>query len=419
MLAVLRALPFVLVLLSFAVLPGVAPRFWHQRMAVLSLGFVALGLGIESACLGVLPAVSALWQVSVAEFMPFIFLLLALYALGGGIMITGGPWGRPVGNFLLLVLGMLLASVMGTIGASLLLIHPLLAANGHRYEKRHVVLAFIILVGNAGGALSPLGDPPLLVGFLKGVPFFWPFLNLWAPLLVLAVPVLAVCFGLDVYFARREPRAKLQALRVRGLLNVLLLMVLTLAIVIEGVWHPGDVHAFTAVMPGEQLGLAMLAGLCVAVSEAFTPRAIRVHNRFAWAAMKEIFILFFAIYTTIGPVFMLLAHAHLDAGNPLLWFWASGVASAVLDAAPTYLIFFQAAGGDAIRLAAPPASLLTALAAGSVFFGPITYLGNAPNLMIREIAARRGVRMPGFFAYAGMMCVVLVPVYVVMSWVFY
>lgn len=415
----LRALPFALVLLSFAVLPGLAPRFWHRRMAVLSLGFVGLGLVIESVCLGVLPAVAALWQVSVAEFMPFIFLLLALYALGGGIMISGGPWGRPAGNLLLLAVGTLLASVMGTIGASLLLIHPLLAANGHRFEKRHLVLAFIILVGNAGGALSPLGDPPLLVGFLKGVPFFWPVLNLWAPFLVLTVPVLALTYGVDVYFARREARPRLKKFQVRGWLNILLLLVLTLAIVVEGGWHPGEIYAFSARMPGEQLALAVLAGLCVAISEAFTPRAIRAHNRFAWGAMKEIIILFFAIYATIGPVFLLLARAHLDAGNPLSWFWASGVASAVLDAAPTYLIFFQAAGGDAMRLAAPPATLLTALAAGSVFFGPVTYLGNAPNLMIREIAARRGVKMPGFFAYAGVMCVVLVPVYVVMSWVFY
>ncbi len=414
----LRAVPFALVLAGFAVLPGIAPRFWHRRMALLSFGFVGLGLVIESFAVGLLPAVQALWQVSVAEFMPFIFLLLALYALGGGIMITGGPWGRPAGNLLLLLVGAVLASVMGTIGASLLLIHPLLAANGHRYEKRHLVLAFIILVGNAGGALSPLGDPPLLVGFLKGVPFFWPLLNLWAPFLLLAVPVLALSFGLDVYYARRESRPARKRLRVRGVLNIVLLLLLTLGILIEGVWHPGVVHAFSAVMPGEQLALAMLAGICVALSEGFTRRAIRAHNRFAWAPMKEIIILFFAIYATIGPVFALLAGAHL-AKDPILWFWASGIASAILDAAPTYLIFFQAAGGHAASLAAPPATLLAALAAGSVFFGPVTYLGNAPNLMIREIAARRGVRMPGFFVYAGIMCVVLVPVYLVMGWVFY
>ncbi len=415
----LLSLPFAMVLLSFAVLPGLMPRFWHRRMAIISLGWVALALALETLNGGAAAAVAGLWQVSVGEFLPFIVLLLALYALGGGILITGGPWGRPGGNLLLLVIGTLLAAVMGTIGAALLLIHPLLAANAHRFEKRHLVLAFIILVGNAGGALSPLGDPPLLVGFLRGVPFFWPLIYLWAPLLVLAVPVLALCFGLDIYFARREARPQTQPLRVRGILNIFLLLVLMVAIPIEGVWHPGMVRIVSARLPGEQVVVTLLAVMCIVISEVFTAKSIRAHNRFAWTAMREIGILFFAIFATIEPVFALLAQANLNADHPLLWFWASGIASAVLDAAPTYLIFFQAAGGNAAQLAAAPAHLLTALAAGSVFFGPVTYLGNAPNLMIREIAARRAVKMPGFFVYAGVMIVVLVPIYLLMSVIFF
>ncbi|HQT65098.1 MAG: sodium:proton antiporter [Acidocella sp. 20-57-95] len=415
----LLSLPFAMVLLSFAVLPGLAPRIWHRHMAVISLAWVGLALLLTALVDGAGAAAADIWNVSIVEFLPFIVLLLALYALGGGILITGGPWGRPAGNLLLLVIGTLLAAIMGTIGASLLLIHPLLAANAHRFEKRHLVLAFIILVGNAGGALSPLGDPPLLVGFLRGVPFFWPLIYLWAPLVVLAVPVLALCFGLDMYFARREARPKAQPLRVRGGLNIFLLLVLMVAIPIEGVWHPGTVRILTAKLPGEHVVVTLLAVICIAVSEFFTAKSIRAHNRFAWSAMREIVILFFAIFATITPVFALLARANLNADQPLLWFWASGIASAVLDAAPTYLIFFQAAGGNAAQLAAAPSHLLTALAAGSVFFGPVTYLGNAPNLMIREIAARRAVKMPGFFAYAAVMMVVLVPIYVVMSWIFF
>ncbi|OYV35118.1 MAG: hypothetical protein B7Z81_09145 [Acidocella sp. 20-61-6] len=301
----------------------------------------------------------------------------------------------------------------------MLLIHPLLAANGHRFEKRHLVLAFIILVGNAGGALSPLGDPPLLVGFLRGVPFFWPLLHLWAPLLVLAVPVLVLCYGVDTYLAKREAQPQRQKLRVRGGLNIGLLLVLMLAIPLEGVWHPGTVDLLSAQMPAEHLAVTVLAIGCIAISEIFTPKSIRAHNRFAWTAMREIGVLFFAIFATIGPVFVLLQQADLDVDHPLLWFWASGVASAVLDAAPTYLIFFQAAGGNAVQLSTDPSHLLTALAAGSVFFGPVTYLGNAPNLMIREIAARRAVKMPGFFAYAGVMILVLTPIYILMSWLFF
>jgi Na+/H+ antiporter NhaD/arsenite permease-like protein len=413
-----QIIPFAGVLLSFAILPGALARFWHRRMAAIIGFWVALGFVLQSFERGGQAAALALWQVTLAEFLPFIVLLLALYALGGGISIRGGALGRPVGNLVLLIAGTVLASIMGTIGASLLLIHPLLAANGYRYEKRHLVLGFIILVGNCGGALSPLGDPPLLVGFLRGVPFFWPLTHLLLPLLLLAVPVLALTFGLDVWLARREARPRLEKLRIRGVLNMLLLVVLIAVIPLEGIWHPGDVTVLWARIPGEHLAVMLVEAGCILVSEMFTPKAIRSQNRFAWETMREIIILFFAIFATIGPAFALLQTAHIPP-LPLAWFWASGIASAVLDAAPTYLIFFEAAGGHATALAKEPARLLTAIAAGSVFFGPLTYLGNAPNLMIREIASRRGVRMPGFFAFAVIMSVVLVPIYAVMSWVFF
>lgn len=413
------ALPFLGVLVSFAVLPGAAPRFWHRRMAVIILAWVALHVVLQAAAQGVGAAVDGLWDVSVAEFLPFIVLLLALYAMGGGIAITGGPWGRPAGNLLLLAAGTVLAGVMGTIGASLLLIHPLLAANGHRFEKRHLVLAFIILVGNAGGALSPLGDPPLLVGFLRGVPFLWPLAHLTAPLLVVAVPVLALTYFADRHFARGEARPRRRPLRLRGWLNVALLLALMAAIPLEGIWHPGMIALLGAKLPREQAAVTGLAAMAIAISEYFTPRAVRAHNRFAWGTMREIVILFFAIFATIGPVYTLLARTDLTHAAPVWWFWSAGIASAVLDAAPTYLIFFKAAGGDAAKLSAGSSTLLSALAAGAVFFGPVTYLGNAPNLMVREIAARRGVRMPGFFTYAAVMVAVLAPVFLVLSLLFF
>jgi Na+/H+ antiporter NhaD/arsenite permease-like protein len=413
-----QALPFAGVLLSFAILPGLLPRFWHRHMLAIIGGWIVLDLAGQIFVHGPAAAVLAMCDITVAEFLPFIVLLLALYALGGGIAIKGGPWGRPAGNLLLLVIGTFLASIMGTIGASLLLIHPLLAANASRSEKRHLVLAFIILVGNCGGALSPLGDPPLLVGFLRGVPFFWPLTHLALSLIVVTMPVLLLCYGLDVYFFQREPRPAPQKFSVRGGLNIALLVLLVIVIPIEGVWHPGEVRFLSLSMPGEQFSVMLLEIACIVLSEVFTPRAIRTQNRFAWGAMREIIILFFGVFTTIGPVFGLLQHANL-APDPLAWFWASGIASAVLDAAPTYLIFFNAAGGHAASLASGAAPLLTAIAAGSVYFGPVTYLGNAPNLMIREIAARRGVRMPGFFQYAGVMILVMTPLYVLLSFLFF
>jgi Na+/H+ antiporter NhaD/arsenite permease-like protein len=387
-------------------------------MAWLIGAWVTLAFALDVWAAGVSSALDLFWQESVAEFAPFILLLLALYALGGGVGIKGGPWGRPGGNLLLLVIGTGLASVMGTIGASLLLIHPLLAANAGRREVRHLVLAFIILAGNCGGALSPLGDPPLLVGFLRGVPFAWPFMHLWLPLLLLAAPVLGLCYGIDVYLTRRDPKPAVQPLRIRGGLNIALLGVLAVTLPLEGVWHPGVLRGLGLTMPGEQLAAAAIELGCIIVSELFTPAAIRNQNRFAWTAMREITILFWAIFLTIPPVFVALQHANL-APHPRAWFWASGWASAILDAAPTYLLFFQAAGGHAAALTAAPATLLTAIAAGSVFFGPLTYLGNAPNLMIREIAARRGVRMPGFFAYAGVMILVMTPILALESLIFF
>ena len=412
--ALSQAVPFAGVLLSFAILPGGAPRFWHRQMLRIILGWVVLALAQQAVLGGVVYALEAMSQLVVAEFLPFIVLLLALYTLGGGIGIKGGPWGRPGGNVLLLLVGMLLASVMGTIGASLLLIHPLLAANAGRREVRHLVLAFIILVGNCGGALSPLGDPPLLVGFLRGVPFLWPLGHLILPLLVLAVPVLLLCWAVDFLLARREPLRPLQKLRLRGRLNIAMLVGLAVVIPLEGIWHPGEVRLGFLAMPGEQLAVMLLELGCIGLSEFFTPNAVRTQNRFAWGAMREILILFFGVFATIGPVFGLLQQAAL-APAPLLWFWASGIASAILDAAPTYLIFFQAAGGHAAALSAGSARLLTAIAAGSVFFGPVTYLGNAPNLMVRAIAARRGVRMPGFFQYAGVMILIMTPLYGLLS----
>jgi Na+/H+ antiporter NhaD/arsenite permease-like protein len=207
--------------------------------------------------------------------------------------------------------------------------------------------------------------------------------------------------------------------RVRGWVNVLLLLGLMVAIPVEGVWHPGAVAFLGAAVPGEQALATLLAGAFIWISEAYTPRAVRSHNRFAWGAMREIVILFFAIFATIGPVYALLAQAKLAGAAPVWWFWSAGIASAVLDAAPTYLIFFKAAGGDAAALSAGRSTLLSALAAGAVFFGPVTYLGNAPNLMVREIAARRGVKMPGFFTYAGVMIAVLTPIFVLVSLLFF
>jgi Na+/H+ antiporter NhaD/arsenite permease-like protein len=417
-LPILVMLPFGGTLLSFAVLPGVAPRFWHRHMVRITLGWVVLGVVLAVVREGVGSAAGGLLVSVVVDFLPFIAVLMALYTLGGGVLIEGGPWGRPAGNLLLLGIGTVLAGVMGTIGAGLVLIHPLLAANAGRKETRHLVLAFIIVVANAGGALSPLGDPPLLIGFLRGVPFFWPLVHLIVPMLVIVVPVLGLTYFYDRYRAAGEDAPGRRGLKVRGGLNIALLVGFVIAITVSGIVPGREVAIGPARLSVGQIALTLLAGVVTLISERTTARRIRARNRFAWAPMREIAVLFFAIFVTIPPVLGAIAAAPL-AKSPLLWFWLSGVCSAFLDSAPTYLIFFNAAGGDAARLIAPPATLLTAISAGSVFFGAVTYLGNAPNLMIRSIAARRGVRMPGFFLYFVAASLVLVPLFIVQSVVFF
>jgi Na+/H+ antiporter NhaD/arsenite permease-like protein len=423
-------LPFVGMLLSIAVFPILAPRFWHNRMGLVALGWSLALLLPMAATAGIGTASFAVWHAAWAEFLPFVLLLLALFAAGGGILVRGGPSGTPLGNTSMLALGTVLAGVMGTTGAAMVLIHPLLRANAHRTRKLHIVIFFIVLVANIGGATTPLGDPPLYIGFLHGVPFFWPLHALLPPMLLVACPLLAIFYGMDRYFAVAElPSAARERFRLRGKFNIGLISVVVLTVLVQGVWRPGDVSLL-----GQEIGIERLAGMAVfaavtLVSAAFTPRAVREGNDFNWHPMKEVGILFAALFLTIGPVM-----AMLDAGmdgpmafllrltltpqgdlHPIAMFWLSGMLSAFLDNAPTYLVFFHLAGGDAAQLTGPLHPVLTAISAGAVFFGALTYIGNAPNMMVRSIAAHRGVKMPGFFAYFGLASALLLPILALLS----
>ena len=422
--------PFLGMLLSIALFPMLAPRFWHDRMGAVALGWSLALLVPMAAVSGIGAAAFAVWHAAWTEFLPFFLLLLALFVAGGGILVQGGLAGTPGGNTLMLVLGTVLAGVMGTTGAAMVLIHPLLRANAHRARRLHIVIFFIILVGNIGGATTPLGDPPLYIGFLHGVPFFWPLQSLLRPMLLVACPLLAMFYGIDRYFAAKEPPpAAPEPFRLRGTFNIGLILVVVLTVLAQGVWHPGQVSLL-----GQEIGIERLAAMAVflavtLVSIAFTPRAVRQGNDFNWYPMEEVGKLFAALFLTIGPVM-----AMLDAGvngpmgfllrltqtsdgvlRPIALFWLAGILSAFLDNAPTYLVFFQLAGGDAAELTGTLNPVLTAIAAGAVFFGALTYIGNAPNMMIRSIAAHRGVKMPGFFVYLGLAGALLLPVFALVS----
>jgi Na+/H+ antiporter NhaD/arsenite permease-like protein len=425
--------PFVGVLLSIALFPIVAPRFWHHRVGVVALGWTLALLVPQAVLRGPGSMASDAWHAILLEYLPFVTLLLALFAAGGGILLEGGPWGRPAGNTALLGIGTALAGVMGTTGVSMVLIHPLLRANAHRRRKVHLVVFFIILVANAGGATSPLGDPPLYIGFLHGVPFGWPLANLTLPLVIVAGPLLVAFYVMDRFLADAPRENTPRALRIRGAPNLALIGVVVATVLLQGIWMPGAVAVL-----GQKIGVERLIGMAVflavvAVSLAITPRAVRQGNLFNWEPMAEVGKLFAAIFITIGPVLEMLAAGHdgplapivalTDDANghpsPLAYFWLTGVLSAFLDNAPTYLVFFQLAGDDAARLTTELNPVLRAIASGAVFFGALTYVGNAPNLMVRSIAAHRGVRMPGFFGYMTWSCALLLPIFAAMTALFF
>ncbi len=428
------AAPFFGVLLSIAVVPAVAPRFWHHRVSWISAFWVFALLLPWSGGFGLGAATALAWHALLVEYLPFIALLLALYVAGGGIMVSGGLPGTPSGNTTLLGIGMLLAGVMGTTGAAMVLIHPLLRANAHRRRKMHLALFFILLVANAGGALSPLGDPPLYLGYLRGVPFFWPLIHIGPLLVVLAFVLLTAFWAVDKVLAAREPAPEpAQRLHIRGWRNAALILLIGAILFGLDVVNFGSIGIGGAKVPLDRLISSGAFLLIAAVSTLWTPRSIRQWNEFAWHPIIEVAVLFLAIFITIEPVLkMLLAGPHgplapllqltIDARGhprPVEYFWLSGTLSAFLDNAPTYLVFFDLAHLQPPNLSGEQIVTLEALSAGAVFFGGLTYIGNAPNMMVRGIAAHRGVHMPGFFTFTLMAAGTLLPVFALLTVLFF
>lgn len=405
--AIPQVLPFGLVLASVALGPSLWPRVWRRYQIVILGGLSAVAVFAVAMHTGPSAAVTqagdALWH----QWMPFTALLLALYATGGGILIAGGPWGHPLGNTALLAIGTALAGVVGTTGAVLAVVHPLLRANIHRRYRAHLMIFLILLAGNVGGASTPLGDPPLMAGFFHGVPFLWPARVLGPKTLAMAVILLGIFFVTDSWLGRGELPPRRTPLRLRGLSNVALAFG-TVAVVI---------------LYGAARGLVVLpfvvAWLVIAlISFWITPEGIRVRNRFSWAPMVEVLAFFAAVFVTLQPVF---DHLSMPAGlasalDTKGLYWTTGLLSAIIDNTPTYLVFSHLGGATPASLAAAGDSRLAAIAAGAVYFGGLTYVGNAPNLIVRAIADHGGVRMPGFFQYAVIAGCAMAPGLVLIGW---
>jgi Na+/H+ antiporter NhaD/arsenite permease-like protein len=364
-------------------------------------------------------------------------MLFALFTAAGGISIEGRLNGSAPVNTTILAIGTVIASVIGPIVPSLILIRPLIRVNRARAFNAHVVVFFIFLVANIGGVLTPVGDPPLFLGFLKGINFFWAMRVLWPQALFASGVLLAIFFLVDSYFDRREekpPTAGTAAmkLRVSGQVNIGLIGIAILAIVASGFWRPGigfDLLGTRIELQNLIRELIMvfvgLASLCVTNPE------LRAANGFEWEPIREVAYLFAGIFICIIPVMAMLeagakgpfsAAIHVLArdGTPdnAVYFWATGVLSSFLDNAPTYLVFFQLAGGDPAALMGPLAKTLTAISLGAVFMGANTYIGNAPNFMVYAIARRTGVNMPGFFPYMIWSGAILFPVFAAVTWLF-
>lgn len=440
----LWGLPFAMILLSIALGPLFFSHIWHHHFGKITAFWTLSFLIPFSLIFGAETGIHTVVHALVEEYIPFILLLLALYTISGGILVWGDLNGTPKLNTALLAVGTALASIMGTTGAAMLMIRPLLKANQTHVHRVHIVIFFIFLVANIGGGLTPLGDPPLFLGFLKGVDFMWTVKHMLAPVLISTVILLAAFYFIDNRFFKQERIAqdtpaqqeKPEKIAIFGKWNFLLLAGVVGAVLMSGLWKPE--HSGFEIL-GSRYALQNLVRDVIlialtAVSMAITPKQVRAGNEFNFEPIAEVGKLFLGIFITIFPVLSILkageagalggvvSLVHDTAGHPIntMYFWMSGILSAFLDNAPTYLVFFNMAGGDAQALMTGPLfHSLLAVSMGSVFMGALTYIGNAPNFMVKAIAEQRGVPMPSFFGYMMWSAGFLIPVFIIHTLVFF
>ena len=437
------ALPFAGLLLSIALMPLLAPSFWHHHFGKVSAAWTLAFFLPFAALFGASSAGTNFVHALLAEYIPFIVLLTALYTVSGGIFIRGNLHGSPLLNVSMLAIGTVLASFMGTTGASMLMIRPLIRANDNRKHKTHVVVFFIFLVSNAGGSLTPLGDPPLFLGFLHGVDFFWTVGHIFPETLFLVGSLLFIFYLIDSWYYKREGVLSVDptpdttgklSIGFDGAANFWLLAAVVALVLLSGFWE----SALVLKVLGTEVGLPGLVrdvGLVLVtfVSLKITSAKVHADNQFSWGPMQEVAKLFAGIFLTIIPVIaMLKAGAQGPFGaviaavtrpdgqpDPAMYFWATGILSTFLDNAPTYLVFFNTAGGDAKVLMTSLAPTLAAISAGAVFMGANSYIGNAPNMMVKAVAEDRGVKMPGFFGYMAWSGSVLIPLFIIMTYIWF
>ena len=430
-------LPFAGLLLSIALMPQLAARFWHRHFGKVAAAWALLFLAPFAATHGVMLALDEVLHIAIVEYLPFVILLFALFVISGGIRVRSNLVGTPGVHTGLLALGTALASLTGTTGAAMLLVRPLIQANLKRRRNAHVLVFFIFLVANIGCSLTPLGDPPLFLGFLQGVAFGWTLSHMIGPMLLCSAVLLATFYALDRWFWARDGgprrRGKLR-FRFRGGHNLVYLAGAIAVVLASGLWQPEvALHLRHVAVPLQGLVRDVVLLAVAGLSWATTKRRVRLENAFTWDPILEVVYLFAGLFVTILPALAILKAGRAGALAPFValatgangqprnaaYFWLTGLLSSFLDNAPTYLVFFNMAGADPQALMGPLARTLVAISAGAVFMGAMTYIGNAPNFMVRSIASERGIRMPSFFGYLAWSAAVLLPLFALVTVVFF
>ncbi|MBN2009490.1 sodium:proton antiporter [candidate division KSB1 bacterium] len=439
------ALPFAGILLSIALMPILLPHFWHHHFGKVA-AFWATAFAVPFILKFGHEAIYEILHIYLADYIPFIILLWALFTISGGILVEGTLKGKPALNTLLLFIGTMIASWVGTTGASMLLIRPMLRANAERKNKIHIVIFFIFLISNIGGSLTPLGDPPLFLGFLHHVPFFWT-LKLIVPMMFVCSILWGLFFIIDTILYRREQRGEIVAeqqhttvttpLRIRGLINLVFLLGVIGGVLMSGLVKLGSVNIFGVHVAIQNILRDVILILMGLLSLKYTSKEIRKGNGFTWFPIQEVAYLFAGIFMCIIPALAMLK-AGTDGAlgaiiqavqSPSDYFWITGALSSFLDNAPTYLTFLNTQLGNFFPglpeaqavslLVSEKATYLMALSAGAVFMGANTYIGNAPNFMVKAIAEENGIKMPGFFGYMLYSIAILIPTFALVSMVFF
>jgi Na+/H+ antiporter NhaD/arsenite permease-like protein len=433
-------LPFVFVLFSLALMPLAFPRFWHHHYGKLIIGYCLLYVIPAVQFFGFSIVSHEILHVLLSEYMPFIILIASLFVTTGGIHLSADWLGTPKSNVLVLLSGTFLASIIGTTGASMLLVRPIIRANAWRKHTVHTMVIFIFLVANIGGALTPLGDPPLFLGFLEGVPFFWPTKNLFLPMVTLSGCLLAIYYFMDKhYYSKETEESPYKAqhsgsnIKFQGRRNFYFLAGIIGGVLISGFWHPDiNFDVFGIKIQIENFIRDAILLLMTILSLVTTRNEVRQKNHFSWDPLLEVMKIFFGIFVTVSPVIAILKAGHDGALSQFMemvtknnvpydpaYFWFTGIFSSFLDNAPTYYVFFHMAGGNVAELTSTLSSTLVAISTGAVFMGAVTYIGNAPNFMIKSIAEKRGIRMPSFFGYMAWSIGILLPLFLFLTFAFF